>query len=81
MQVLDVYHPLALRWFLVGTQYRSPVNYSKSQLENATDRVYYLFQVSVQIRQYLVIRFTLLLGAGFYFRSVLLRLCQTARSA
>ncbi|GBG89557.1 hypothetical protein CBR_g49346 [Chara braunii] len=43
-EVLDVYHPLALRWFLLGTHYRSPINYAKRQLEEASDRVFYLFQ-------------------------------------
>ncbi|KAL2630897.1 hypothetical protein R1flu_015583 [Riccia fluitans] len=43
-EVLDQFSPLALRWFLIGTQYRSPVNYSKRQLEVASDRIYYLYQ-------------------------------------
>ncbi|CAK9149309.1 unnamed protein product [Ilex paraguariensis] len=30
-----VYHPLALRYFLMGTHYRSPVNYSIEQIEIA----------------------------------------------
>ncbi|KAF5202965.1 Cysteine--trna ligase [Thalictrum thalictroides] len=38
------YHPLALRYFLMSTHYRSPVNYSISQLEIASDSVYYTYQ-------------------------------------
>lgn len=44
-QVLEKYHPTALRWFLLGTQYRSPINYSQRQLEQASDRTFYLYQV------------------------------------
>lgn len=28
LQVLKLYHPLCLRWFLTSTHYRAPVNYS-----------------------------------------------------
>jgi cysteinyl-tRNA synthetase len=42
--VLNSYHPLALRWFLVATHYRAPVNYTQRALEEASDRVYYVFQ-------------------------------------
>lgn len=31
--VLARYHPLALRWFLVSSQYRAPLNYSDKGLE------------------------------------------------
>lgn len=44
-QVIDIYHPLALRLFLIGTHYRSPINYSDVQLESASDRVFYIYQV------------------------------------
>lgn len=27
--VLQRYHPMALRWLLLGTHYRAPINYSK----------------------------------------------------
>ncbi|CAM6103473.1 unnamed protein product [Calypogeia fissa] len=53
-EVLQMYSPLALRWFLIGTQYRSPVNYSKRQLESASDRVYYLYQALADCEQVLV---------------------------
>jgi cysteinyl-tRNA synthetase len=26
-EVLNRYHPMALRWLLLGTQYRAPINY------------------------------------------------------
>ncbi|RVW23527.1 Cysteine--tRNA ligase, chloroplastic/mitochondrial [Vitis vinifera] len=43
-RVIDIYHPLALRLFLIGTHYRSPINYSDVQLESASDRVFYIYQ-------------------------------------
>ncbi|KAH9329834.1 hypothetical protein KI387_001942, partial [Taxus chinensis] len=43
-EVLQSYHPLALRLFLSSTHYRSPVNYSKSHLESASDRIFYIYQ-------------------------------------
>lgn len=43
-EVLESYHPLALRLFLSGTHYRSQLNYSKSQLENASERLFYIYQ-------------------------------------
>ncbi|KAM7492951.1 hypothetical protein LguiB_027560 [Lonicera macranthoides] len=43
-QVIDLYHPLALRLFLIGTHYRSPINYSDALLESASDRVFYIYQ-------------------------------------
>ncbi|KAL7166061.1 hypothetical protein ACSBR2_036850 [Camellia fascicularis] len=43
-QVVDLYHPFALRLFLIGTHYRSPINYSDVQLEKASDRVFYVYQ-------------------------------------
>lgn len=52
-EVLELYHPLALRWFLLGTHYRAPVNYSKRQLEVASDRVFYIFQTLVDCEQIL----------------------------
>lgn len=35
-EVLKQYHPAALRWFLVNTQYRQPVNYTQRALEEAS---------------------------------------------
>ncbi|CDP00645.1 unnamed protein product [Coffea canephora] len=43
-EVTKLYHPLALRHFLLGMHYRSPVNYSILQIEIASDAVYYIFQ-------------------------------------
>ncbi|XP_055960425.1 cysteine--tRNA ligase, chloroplastic/mitochondrial isoform X2 [Mercurialis annua] len=43
-QVIDLYHPLALRLFLLGTHYRSPINYSVVQLESASERIFYIYQ-------------------------------------
>lgn len=43
-EVTAQYHPRALRWFLVNTQYRQPINYTQRALEEASDRVYYLYQ-------------------------------------
>ncbi|KAF9596414.1 hypothetical protein IFM89_010678 [Coptis chinensis] len=43
-KVIDLYHPLAMRLFLMGTHYRSPINYSNAQLESAFDRVFYIYQ-------------------------------------
>ena len=42
--VLEVYHPQAVRWFLLSTHYRAPINYTEKHLEEASDRVYYLYQ-------------------------------------
>lgn len=42
--VLKQYHPLALRLFLLNTQYRQGINYTQRGLEEASDRLYYLFQ-------------------------------------
>jgi cysteinyl-tRNA synthetase len=47
--VIQQYHPLALRWFLVNTQYRQPVNYTQRALEEASDRLYYLYQTVLDI--------------------------------
>ncbi|ESQ51699.1 hypothetical protein EUTSA_v10016433mg [Eutrema salsugineum] len=43
-QVIDLYHPLALRLFLMGTHYRSPINYSAFLLESASERIFYIYQ-------------------------------------
>lgn len=45
LQVIELYHPLALRLFLMGTHYRSPINYSDFLLESASERVFYIYQV------------------------------------
>ena len=38
------YHPLALRWMLLGTHYRAPINYTQRALEEASDRLFYTYQ-------------------------------------
>ncbi|WVZ65835.1 hypothetical protein U9M48_015135, partial [Paspalum notatum var. saurae] len=43
-KVIEMYHPLALRIFLLGTHYRSPINYTIEQLNVASDRLYYTYQ-------------------------------------
>lgn len=43
-EVTKLYHPLALRHFLLGTHYRSAVNYSISQIEISSEAVYYMYQ-------------------------------------
>lgn len=50
-QVLQQYHPMALRWFLVNTQYRQGINYTQRALEEASDRIYYLYQAVADIRE------------------------------
>ena len=42
--VLQQYSPAALRFFLMGTQYRAPVNFSQRGLEEASERMYYILQ-------------------------------------
>ncbi|CAH1416928.1 unnamed protein product [Lactuca virosa] len=43
-EVTKLYHPLALRHFLMGTHYRSPVNYSISQIEISSESIFYIYQ-------------------------------------
>ncbi|KAJ8619958.1 hypothetical protein MRB53_028487 [Persea americana] len=52
-QVIDLYHPLALRLFLMSTHYRSPINYSDAQLESASDRLFYIYQTLLDCEQHL----------------------------
>ena len=40
-EVLEQYHPLALRLMLLSTQYRQPLNYTQRALEEASERLYY----------------------------------------
>jgi len=47
--VLQSYHPAALRWFLVSSQYRTPLNYTQRGLEEASDRVYYVYQTLADV--------------------------------
>ena len=43
-EVTERYHPLALRWMLLGTHYRAPINYTRRALEEASDRLFYAYQ-------------------------------------
>ncbi|GAB2215400.1 hypothetical protein Droror1_Dr00019783 [Drosera rotundifolia] len=43
-QVIELYHPLALRLFLLGTHYRSSINYSDVLLDIASERIFYIYQ-------------------------------------
>jgi cysteinyl-tRNA synthetase len=43
-EVLKAYHPEAVRSFLLSTHYRSPINYSPRNLEEATGRIEYMYQ-------------------------------------
>ena len=45
--VLERYHPKALRFFLLNTHYRSSINFSDSLLNEASARCYYLYQTLV----------------------------------
>ncbi|PKA66331.1 cysteinyl-tRNA synthetase [Apostasia shenzhenica] len=42
--IISIYHPLALRYFLMRTHYRSDVNYSDRALDTASDRIFYIYQ-------------------------------------
>jgi hypothetical protein len=53
-QVLKQYHPLAMRWFLVTTHYRAPVNYSSQTLDEASSRLYYIYQSLLEAHAALV---------------------------
>lgn len=44
-QVMELYHALALRFFLLGTHYRTTISYSNEQLDTASDRLFYIYQV------------------------------------
>ncbi|PPD76723.1 hypothetical protein GOBAR_DD26349 [Gossypium barbadense] len=39
-----IYHPLALRYFLINAHYRSPLNYSVVQLKGASNSIFYIYQ-------------------------------------
>jgi cysteinyl-tRNA synthetase len=47
--VLKLYHPSALRWFLLSSQYRAPVNYTQKALEDASARLYYVLQTLLDV--------------------------------
>ena len=41
---VGLYHPRAVRYFLLTTHYRSPINYCQDNLEEATTRIEYIFE-------------------------------------
>ncbi|CAL1378817.1 unnamed protein product [Linum trigynum] len=43
-QVIERYHPLAVRMFLISAHYHSPLNYTVGQLELASETAYYIYQ-------------------------------------
>ena len=43
-EIVQLYHPMALRFFLIGTQYRQAINYTQRALEESSDRLFYLYQ-------------------------------------
>jgi len=52
-EVLEKYHPYVLRFMLLGAHYRAPINYTQRALEEASDRVYYLYQTVHDVRDVL----------------------------
>uniref|UniRef100_A0A7C9DJV1 cysteine--tRNA ligase n=2 Tax=Opuntia streptacantha TaxID=393608 RepID=A0A7C9DJV1_OPUST len=53
-EVTKVYHPLALRYFLLSMHYNSPVNYSLSQIDIASDAVFRIYQTLEDCREALL---------------------------
>lgn len=43
-EVMKKYHPEAIRAFLLSTHYRSPINYSADNLDEATNRIEYMYE-------------------------------------
>ena len=51
--VLGGYHPEAIRYFMLTTSYRNPITYAKSNLDEATRRVEYLYTTLSKIDEVL----------------------------
>ncbi|CAG9462207.1 unnamed protein product [Pedinophyceae sp. YPF-701] len=49
--IVHQYDPVALRFFLVSTHYRQPLNYSDVGLEMASARAYYIYQTLDECRK------------------------------
>ena len=47
--VLELYHPDAIRYFLLTTHYGKPITYSRANLEEATQRIEYLYSTLERI--------------------------------
>ena len=54
--VLELFHPQAVRFFLLTTHYRGPINYSDQNLRDATRRVYAIYATLERMDQYLEAR-------------------------
>lgn len=51
--VLEKYHPQVIRCFLLSTHYRSPINYSDRNLDDALRRVMYVYETLQKIDEIL----------------------------
>ncbi|MBM4387011.1 MAG: cysteine--tRNA ligase [Deltaproteobacteria bacterium] len=51
--VVEVFHPEAMRYLLLGTHYRSPINYTEKNLEDAVSRVQYVYETIQRAEEYL----------------------------
>ena len=49
--VLKVYHPEVIRYFMLTTQYRQPITYSMQMMEEAHGRVEYLYTTLARINE------------------------------
>ena len=47
--VLALYHPESIRFFMLGTHYRNPINYSNEMLNEATRRIVYLYDAITRV--------------------------------
>ena len=54
--VLERYHPEAIRYFLLSTHYRSPINYSTDNLDESSARVGYCYATIQAVHDYLARR-------------------------
>jgi cysteinyl-tRNA synthetase len=54
--VIKLFHPQVLRFFLLSTQYRSPINYSDTNLREATRRVFSIYSTLEAMDTYLAER-------------------------
>ncbi len=54
--VLQVFHPQVLRFFLLSTHYRGPINYCDANLVEATRRVDHIYGTLARIDEYLELK-------------------------
>ncbi len=50
-EILQDWHPEALRYFLLTVQYRAPLNFSREALAEATSRIEYLYETLARVRR------------------------------